>query len=83
MNEKGEVGEGETRTHIDSKEEKLGIGILDTFRDERYSTARPPPIPVVRGEWWREKFGGVMLLRTEGKVSVESQVSERASKSRL
>jgi len=51
MNEKGEVDEGETRTHIDSKEEKLGIGILDTFRDERYSKARPPPIPVVRGEW--------------------------------
>jgi len=40
-------------------------------------TATPPPLPVVRGLWMMEKFGGVRELRVIGSVSGESQVSER------
>jgi len=35
MNEKEEAVEGVTRTHKDSKDKKLGIGIVDIFRDDR------------------------------------------------
>src|SRR6187399_3255341 len=47
-------------------------------------TARPPPRqPETRGELRMEKFGGVRLLSTEGRVSRGSQVSDRDSMSSL
>jgi hypothetical protein len=39
--------------------------------------ATPPPLPVHLGLLRIEKFGGVRAVRVEGKVSGESQVSER------
>jgi len=40
-------------------------------------TARPPPLPVDRGELRIEKWEGVRLCSVEGRESGESQVSER------
>ncbi len=73
----------ERRRQRASKETKEGNGTRVAFKEERKRKATPPPRPVSRDWWNREKFEGVKLLRIEGGVSEESQVSERERRSRL
>lgn len=52
--EKEELFVREKLAQKDSKEEKAGKGILDILMWDRNIKARPPPRPVVRGEWEKE-----------------------------
>jgi hypothetical protein len=61
-----EVGGVVQRTQRDSKVGKVGIRILETLREERYSKARPPPLPVSLGELIIEKLGGRRLRSRDG-----------------
>lgn len=64
INEKGLELEEEgmvKRTQRDSKEEKVGVEIIDAFMEERWMMARPPPLPVSLGELMMEKLCGQRL----------------------
>ena len=69
MKEKDELLGTAKLAQIDSNEEKIG---KDIFKQDRKIMAKPPPRPVVRGEWHIEKLLGVKLWSKEGGVSQES-----------
>ena len=69
MKVKGEWVVVVRRIQSDSKDEKVGSWTVAALKVERQAMARPPPRPVVRGEWKKEKLGGVRLLMIEGRVS--------------
>src|ERR1044071_2985456 len=57
----------------------------ETIESERLDLkiqAIPPPLPEVRGEWRREKLGGVKELRIQEGESGDNQVSVRNNTSR-
>ena len=54
------------RIQRDSKEENVGMINLVMLREERWISARPPPLPVSLGALMIEKFGGQRQRSDEG-----------------
>jgi hypothetical protein len=73
----------ESLMHKYSNEVNEGSVILVMLRYERCIKATPPPLPAGLGLWMIEKLGGVRELSVEGRVSDESQVSDRDKISRF
>ena len=71
------------RIQRDSNEENVGMSNLVMLREDRWISARPPPLPVSLGALMIEKFGGQRQRREDGRQSGGSQVSEREIISRL
>jgi hypothetical protein len=54
------------RIQRDSNEEKVGMSNLVMLREDRWMSARPPPLPVSLGALMMEKFGGQRQRSDDG-----------------